>query len=77
MTLLRGGQEHPISITPIQPYRAAVGRFLAAVRGETSPLASVRDERHNLTALLAFADSLRQGQPVAVDTAYRGPSIFT
>lgn len=75
VTLFRSGHERPIPLTPIQPYRAVVGRFLAAMRGETPPLTSARDEHHNLVALSAFADSLRQGQAATVAGTMRGAIV--
>jgi predicted dehydrogenase len=51
------------SITPplVNPYRASVANFLAAVRGAAEPLASGTDELHNLAALAALERSLSHG----------------
>lgn len=58
--LQRGEQMQPLAIAQINPYRAAVARFLAAVRLGEAPLATPRDDRRAVQTVLAAQQSLQQ-----------------
>jgi 1,5-anhydro-D-fructose reductase (1,5-anhydro-D-mannitol-forming) len=62
LELQRGGQVQSLEFSPIDPYRAAVARFLAAVRLGEAPLATPRDDRRAVLAVLAAHQSLQQRQ---------------
>jgi predicted dehydrogenase len=53
-------------VPAINPYRASMANFLAAVRGEAEPLAGGADELHNLTAVAALERALQAGKVVTV-----------
>jgi len=57
----RGDSVRSIAVPAVNPYRASVANFLAAVRGAADPLATGADELHNLAAMAAFEQSLREG----------------
>ncbi|MFN8469505.1 MAG: Gfo/Idh/MocA family oxidoreductase [Caldilineaceae bacterium] len=61
ITLRRGDTVRSITPPVVNPYRASVANFLAAVRGAAEPLASGVDELHNLAAMAALEQSLREG----------------
>jgi predicted dehydrogenase len=65
--LTRGDQTVAIALQAIDPYRATVARFVAAVRGLEPPLATSADELRNLAAAVALRTALVRGQPVKVD----------
>jgi 1,5-anhydro-D-fructose reductase (1,5-anhydro-D-mannitol-forming) len=62
LELQRGGQVQTLAFAPIDPYRAAVARFLAAVRLGEAPLATPRDDRRAVATVLAAQHSLRLRQ---------------
>lgn len=62
----RGEQEIPVAVDIIDPYRAAVARFLAAVRFGETPLATAFDDRCAVATVLAAQRSLQQQMRVAV-----------
>ena len=57
----RGDSVRSIVAPVVNPYRASVANFLAAVRGAAEPLASGADELHNLAAIAALERSLADG----------------
>jgi len=63
LELQRGGQVQTLAFAPIEPYRAAVARFLAAVRLGEAPLATPRDDRRAVATVLAAQQSLQLRQP--------------
>jgi 1,5-anhydro-D-fructose reductase (1,5-anhydro-D-mannitol-forming) len=67
LLLTRGEQTTPIARQIIDPYRASVARFLAAVRGSAPPLATSADDLRNLAAIAALRIALAQGQVTKVD----------
>ncbi len=60
ITLRRGDKVRNVAVPAVNPYRASVANFLAAVRGAAQPLASGEDELHNLAALGALERSLQE-----------------
>lgn len=66
LELQRGGQVQALTFTPIDPYRAAVARFLAAVRLGETPLATPYDDRRAVATVLAAQQSLQQRQARAI-----------
>jgi 1,5-anhydro-D-fructose reductase (1,5-anhydro-D-mannitol-forming) len=63
--LLRRGEDVQQILTPaINPYRASVANFLAAVRGAAPPLVGGEEELLNLAAATAMHRSLREGTVV-------------
>ena len=66
ITLRRGDSVRNISPPAVNPYRASVANFLAAVRGAAVPLASGADELHNLATMAAMERSLADGVAVKV-----------
>ena len=66
--LRRGDSVRSIVAPVVNPYRASVANFLAAVRGAAEPLASGADELHNLAAMAALERSLSEGGVVKVRT---------
>ena len=60
LMLLRNGEITPIAVAPVQPFRASVARFAAAVRGEASLLATASEDIRNLRVCAALGDSIRQ-----------------
>lgn len=62
----RGDSVRSIVAPVVNPYRASVANFLAAVRGAAEPLASGADELHNLAAIAALERSLSDGVVVKV-----------
>lgn len=62
LELQRGSQVQALAFAPIDPYRAAVARFLAAVRLGEAPLATPSDDRRAVAAVLAAQQSLQQQQ---------------
>ncbi len=66
LELQRGGQVQTLTCAPIDPYRAAVARFLAAVRLGETPLATPRDDRRAVATVLAAQQSLQQQQARAI-----------
>lgn len=67
LLLTRAEQTTRIARQIVDPYRATVARFLAAVRGAAPPLATSADDLRNLAALAALRTSLVQGQMAKVD----------
>lgn len=65
--LTRGDQMTTLAVQSIDPYRATVARFLAAVRGLEPALATSADELRNLATVTALRTSLTQGHAVKVD----------
>ncbi len=57
----RSSVEQP-PVPYVNPYRAAVARFVAAVRGLAPPLADAQDELQNLAALTAMRESADAGR---------------
>ena len=57
----RGDSVRSIVAPVVNPYRASVANFLAAVRGAAEPLANGADELHNLAAMAALERSLADG----------------
>jgi 1,5-anhydro-D-fructose reductase (1,5-anhydro-D-mannitol-forming) len=66
VTLRRGDTLRPIAVPAVNPYRASMANFLAAVRGEAEPLAGGAGELHNLTAMAALERALQIGKVVTV-----------
>jgi 1,5-anhydro-D-fructose reductase (1,5-anhydro-D-mannitol-forming) len=66
ITLRRGDNVRSIMAPLVNPYRASVANFLAAVRGAAEPLATGADELHNLAAVAALERSLQEGGVVRV-----------
>jgi 1,5-anhydro-D-fructose reductase (1,5-anhydro-D-mannitol-forming) len=66
ITLRRGESVRKIAVPVVNPYRAGVANFLAAIRGAAQPLASGVDELHNLAAVAALERSLQVGVAVRV-----------
>lgn len=66
MILTRSGTMTQLPLQPVNPYRAAVARFIAAVRGAAPPLATSADEIENLAALDALRTAILEKRPVAV-----------
>ena len=61
LLLRRGDQVRRLDVPPVNPWRASVANFLAAVRGDAPPLASGADELYTLAAVEAVQESLRTG----------------
>ena len=70
LTLQRGEQMQPLSVDRIDPYRASVARFLAAVRLGEAPLAAAADDRRAVASVLAAQQSLHHRKP-AVPATFR------
>jgi 1,5-anhydro-D-fructose reductase (1,5-anhydro-D-mannitol-forming) len=66
LQLVHAGEVTDIPVEAIDPYRAAVGRLLAAMRGAAPPLADGEDELRNLAVLQALNDSAAHGRAMAV-----------
>jgi 1,5-anhydro-D-fructose reductase (1,5-anhydro-D-mannitol-forming) len=66
ITLRRGNGERSIAVPSVNPYRASVANFLAAVRGSAEPLTDGADELGNLAALAALERSAHEGLVVRV-----------
>lgn len=66
LMLRRSDQQHPVEIDVIDPYRAGVARFLAAIRLGESPLATPRDDRRAVATVLAAQRSLQEQQRITV-----------
>ena len=64
LSLRRGDEVQQLTAPPINPYRALVANFLAAVRGGVAPLADGAGELYNLQAAAAAQRSLRAGAPM-------------
>jgi 1,5-anhydro-D-fructose reductase (1,5-anhydro-D-mannitol-forming) len=58
LTILRRDEEERVAIELVDPYRAAVARFLAAIRGAAPPLATAADDQRNLLIVEACRTSL-------------------
>lgn len=69
LLLTRGDTVRQLDLEEIQPHRAAVGRFIAAVRGNGQPLATAADDRRNLAAVIAMQESLRRRAVMPVTPA--------
>jgi len=67
LLLTRGEQTTLIASPIVDPFRATVARFLAAVRGLAPPLATSADDLRNLAAIAALRTALVQGQMTKVD----------
>lgn len=61
LAVRRGDSVRSVTVPPVNPYRAGVANFLAAIRGAAEPLATGTDELHNLAAMAALEQSLREG----------------
>ncbi|BAL98471.1 MULTISPECIES: Gfo/Idh/MocA family protein [Caldilinea] len=68
LALQRGEQIHPLTVDPIDPYRASVARFLAAVRLGETPLATPVDDRRAVASVLAAYQSLQNKKPSGLAT---------
>jgi len=66
LALQRGEQTQALELEPIDPYRASVARFLAAVRLGEAPLATPFDDRRAIVAVLAAKHSLQHRQHAAI-----------
>jgi 1,5-anhydro-D-fructose reductase (1,5-anhydro-D-mannitol-forming) len=66
LTLRRGDQVRELPVATVNPYRAVVANFLAAVRGDAAVLAPAEEEIRNLQAIEALEVSLAQGTPARV-----------
>ncbi|MBK8046700.1 MAG: hypothetical protein IPK16_05995 [Anaerolineales bacterium] len=55
-----------MTVAPVNPYRASIARFLAALRNDAPPLAGGADELANLAVLAAMRQSLERDAPVRV-----------
>lgn len=62
LTLQRGEQLHSLAVDPIDPYRASIARFLAAIRLGEAPLAAPVDDRRAVASVLAALQSLQRQQ---------------
>lgn len=60
LLLRRGERTEQVPLEFVNPYRAAVARFLAALRRAAPPLADAGDDLQNLAAALAMAESVRR-----------------
>jgi 1,5-anhydro-D-fructose reductase (1,5-anhydro-D-mannitol-forming) len=69
LLLQRGEQTQALTCEAIDPYRASVARFLAAVRLGERPLALPGDDRRAVLAVLAARRSLELRQSVAIPLA--------
>ena len=58
LSMLRHDQETRVTTAAVDPYRASVARFLAAIRGDAPPLATATDDLRNLLVLEACRKSL-------------------
>ncbi len=63
LTLTRGQSTQALPLTPIEPFRASVARFLAAIRHGETPLATALDDRRNVTAVRAMQAALQAALP--------------
>lgn len=68
LTLQRGEQTHLLTVDPIDPYRASVARFLAAIRFGETPLATPVDDRRAVASVLAALQSLQNKKPSSIAT---------
>lgn len=66
LVVRRGEQQMVVAVEVIDPYRASVARFLAAIRLGEAPLATPFDDRCAVATVLAAQNSLEQQQRVAV-----------
>jgi 1,5-anhydro-D-fructose reductase (1,5-anhydro-D-mannitol-forming) len=66
--LRRGDNVRMMPAPAVNPYRAGVANFLAAVRGEAPALAGGADDLHNIAAALAMLRSLQEGVRVRCRT---------
>lgn len=64
LVLRRGDQLQTIEIDAIDPYRASVARFLAAIRFGEAPIATPLDDRRAVATVLGAQRSLHQRQRV-------------
>ena len=62
----RGEQQSAVTVDGIDPYRASVARFLAAIRLGEAPLATSLDDRGAVATVLAAQHSLKEQQRVAI-----------
>ncbi len=70
LTILRQEQEVAVTTEVVDPFRAAVARFLAAIRGDAPPLATAADDQRNLLIIEACRHSLQySGALTAVQQA--------
>lgn len=65
LMILRRDQAERVVTESVDPYRASVARFLAAMRGDAPPLATANDDLRNLLVLDACRASLSQNGAVA------------
>ncbi|MCS6824991.1 MAG: Gfo/Idh/MocA family oxidoreductase [Caldilinea sp.] len=63
LALQRGEEVQHLSVDAIDPYRASVARFLAAVRLGEAPLATAVDDRRAVASVLAAQQSLQHRKP--------------
>ena len=61
LTLTRGPHAQSIPLSPIDPFRASVARFLSAIRHGEAPLATALDDRRNVTTVRALQAALPNG----------------
>lgn len=71
LILQRNEEQQVLELDRINPYRAAVGRFLAALRLGETPLAAPQDDRRAVTAVLTAQASLAQRQSLPIAQAPR------
>jgi 1,5-anhydro-D-fructose reductase (1,5-anhydro-D-mannitol-forming) len=64
LILRRGDQVRDLPVAAVNPYRAVVANFLAAIRGGAAALAPAEEEIRNLQAVETMARSLAEGTPV-------------
>ncbi|MFN3979872.1 MAG: Gfo/Idh/MocA family protein [Caldilinea sp.] len=62
----RGEQQRAVDVDLIDPYRASVARFLAAIRLGETPLATPLDDQSAVACVLAAQQSLQQKQRISV-----------
>lgn len=58
LTIRRRDQEEQATLAEVDPFRASVARFLAAIRGDAPPLATAADDQRNLLIVAACRHSL-------------------
>jgi 1,5-anhydro-D-fructose reductase (1,5-anhydro-D-mannitol-forming) len=66
ISLRRGESERTVPLPVVNPYRASVANFLAAVRGDAPPLADGAGEMVNLGVMAAVERAAREGAAVKV-----------
>jgi predicted dehydrogenase len=64
LTLRRGDQVRELPVAAVNPYRAVVANFLAAIRGGAAALVGAEEESRNLQAVETMERSLAEGAAV-------------